>query len=222
MKPVAAAAAALAVTAGVAGAGSQADVTLSLRQYANPNSLRVLVWHGQVASTAAGEEVAILGRGCTTSSFRQLITTKTLPGGGYEVESVTPASQVLVLVDSGTTFRARWRDQLSNTVTFRVPFPTIYAKKVTGRRAWRVIVSPSPIDMNLAGRFVELQRFRSSKWVGYKRARLVYKPSLEYGGAYNHQAIFEVPARGLKLRAFLPAKSAAPCYLANATEQWRS
>ena len=51
--------------------------------------------------------------------------------------------------------------------------------------------------------------------------RLGRKPSLKLG-AYNHEAVFEVPARGLSLRAFLPAKSAAPCYLAGASDPWRS
>jgi hypothetical protein len=204
-----------------AGAATQA-ITLSLRQYANPNNLRVLVWYGQVTGANAGDEVAILGRECTSASFRQIIATETLRGGGFQVESVSPDSQVLVLVNSGTTFRARWRDQLSNTVTYRVPFPSLYAMKVKGRRAWKVLVNPTPINMKLAGRVVQLQRFRAKKWEAYKRARLVYKPTLEYGGAYNHQAVFEVPARGLTLRAFLPSKSAAPCYAAKASEQWHS
>ena len=31
-------------------------------------------------------------------------------------------------------------------------------------------------------------------------------------GAYNHEAVFEVPTRGLTLRAFVPAKTAGQCW----------
>jgi hypothetical protein len=76
--------------------------------------------------------------------------------------------------------------------------------------------------MNLAGKFVELQRLRSGKWVRYQRARLVRKPNFEYGGATNHIATFDVPVRGLRLRAFVPAKTVAPCYLGGPSAEFRS
>jgi hypothetical protein len=50
----------------------------------------------------------------------------------------------------------------------------------------------------------------------------VLKPSLDYGGAFNHEAVFTVPARGLRLRGHLPQQGAAPCWLPNSTEPWRS
>jgi len=50
---------------------------------------------------------------------------------------------------------------------------------------------------------------------------LTLKPSLRYG-AFNHEAEFSVSRRGLRLRGFLPARGAAPCWLPAATEPWRS
>jgi hypothetical protein len=224
MKLVPAAAAALAVTAGVAGAASQADVTLAMRQYTNPTSkLRVWVWYGQVPSAAAGEDVEVLGRECRAKDFRLFAGTKTTPGGGYEVENALPQPPYQIVdVSSGTTFRARWRDQLSPPILHKVPIQAFSVLQVPKTRVWRVIVNPVPLYEKMAGRFVVLQRQRGSTWVTYKRARLVLKANFEYGGATNHEARFEVPTRGLKLRALLPAKSAGPCYLAKTTEPWRS
>lgn len=215
---------ALAVSTGVAAASTQADsVTLSFRQYLNSNRTVVMVWYGQVSSGAGGEDVEIVGRECRTSGYRQFFATRTVPGGGYEVEnppSTPPPSFTFVEVHSGTTFRARWRNELSPPFTWRLPLIPEPVKIST--RRWKVRVNPSPVYMNLAGKFVELQRLRSGKWVRYKRARLVSKPNYEYGGGSNHIAIFEVPARGLTLRAFLPTKSVAPCFLGGPSAQWRS
>jgi hypothetical protein len=212
------------VAASQGGAAPRADaVTLSLRQYTNANKLRVFVWYGQVASAAAGEDVEILGRACLTKDFRLFTATKTASGGGWEVESALPQPPYQIVdVNSGTLFRARWRGQLSNTNLHKTPIPAFYALKVPRRRAWRVIVNPTPIYMTMKGRAVELQRSVGDKWVRLQRKPLVHKPNFEYGGATNHEAVFEIPRRGLRVRALLPAKSAAPCYLAKATEPWRS
>lgn len=197
-------------------------VTLSVRRYVNANKVRVLVWFGQVASTAAGADVEILGRDCGSRSDRLIAATKTAPGGGWQVENPLPIPPYsYTQVNSGTTFRARWNNQLSAPHLYRLPLQP-GAVKISGRRAWKVHVNPSPLNVKLAGKLVELQRFSAGTWVRVRRARLVYKPTLEYGGAYNHEAVFAVPTRGLRLRALLPATSAAPCYLAGASQPWRS
>jgi hypothetical protein len=76
--------------------------------------------------------------------------------------------------------------------------------------------------MIMKGRAIVLQRRSGGKWVLFKRAKLVHKPNFDYAGATNYEAIFEIPTRGLRVRAFLPAKTVAPCYLPNATTPWRS
>jgi hypothetical protein len=219
----AAAVVALAVTAGVGGAASHADtVTLSFRTYLNQQRTLVMVWYGQVSSGAGGEDIEILARECLTPGYRQMLATKTGPGGGYEVENppaTPPPSFTYVEIHSGMTFRARWRNELSAPFTWRTPLvPEVI--KLSARR-WKLRVNPRPVYMNLAGKFVELQRLRSGRWVRYQRARLVRKPNFEYGGATNHIAIFEAP-RGLTLRAVLPAKSVAPCFKGGPSAQWRS
>ena len=206
------------------GAATRADsVTLSFRQYLNPARTVVMAWYGQVSSGAAGEDVEILGRECRTSGFRLLLATKTDPGGSYLVENPpsTPSTTFsYVEVKSGTTFRARWRSEVSAPITWRSHLvPEVV--EMSARR-WKVRVNPQPLYVSLAGKFVDLQRLRSGKWVRYKRARLVSKPNYEYGGATNHIAIFEVPTRGLTLRAFLPTKSVAPCFFGGPSAQWRS
>ena len=209
--------------AGWGSAATRADsVTLSFRTYLNSSRTLVMVWYGQVSGQAAGENVEILARECLTPGYRQLLATKTVSGGGYEVENppaTPPPTFSYVEVHSGMTFRARWRTELSAPFTWRTALvPDVIQ---VGARRWKLRVNPQPVYMNLAGKFVELQRLRSGKWVRYKRARLVSKPNYEYGGATNHIAFFEAP-RGLTLRAFLPPKSVAPCFLGGPSAQWRS
>jgi hypothetical protein len=209
---------------GIAAASSQADVTLAMRQYTNENKIRVFVWHGQIASGAAGEEVEVLGRDCLTKNFRLYAGTQSNPGGGYEVESAqrtTPYN--IVDVNSGTTFRARWRGRLSNPILHREPLNSFWVDRVPKKPgAWKVNVNPVPIYMSLKGRFVELQRKRAGKWEPFQRAKLVHKPNYDYGGATNYEAVFTVSTRGLTLRGRIPAKTAAPCYLPFTTKPWRS
>ena len=73
----------------------------------------------------------------------------------------------------------------------------------------------------MAGEVVELQRRVGTRWVRHRQARLVRKASFDLG-AFNHQAVFEVATRGLRLRGFLPRKSALPCYRPAVTEPWRT
>ncbi|CAN5180920.1 hypothetical protein BH09ACT13_BH09ACT13_03520 [soil metagenome] len=194
-------------------------VTLVFSQYRNVNGVLVLVFSGTVSSGAAGEEVEVVGQDCGGQGFRLIGGTQTRAGGGWQVqnpEQMPPWRWAPA--DSGMTFRARWKGQLSDPVVWRLP-AVIGASKVPGRRAWKVFVSPS--RGTLDGRIVELQRQVGRRRVRYRRARLVHKASYDRG-PFNHEAVFAVAARGLKLRAFLPAKSAAPCYLAGATEPWRT
>jgi hypothetical protein len=181
------------------------------------------VWYGQVANGAAGEDVEVLGQACLTKGFRLYTATKTVPGGGYEAESVSTALPYLtVQVDSGTTFRARWRDQLSNTILHKTPILGFYPEKIPKRRAWKVVVNPTPLYMKLGGKPVILQRFRAGKWERFRSAPLVLKANYEYGGATNYEAVFETPTRGMRVRAIVPTKTVAPCYLGKTSPSWRT
>ena len=213
----------LALAGGVAAASSQADVTLSMRQYTNENKIRVFVWSGRTASGASGEDVEVLGRDCLTKDFRLYAGTQTTPGGGWEVESAqrtTPYN--IVDVNSGTTFRARWRGELSNTILHKTPITVFYSMQIPKRRAWRVIVNPMPLYMTLKGKPVVLQRKRDGRWERFRTAKLVLKANYEYGGATNYEAVFELPKRGWQVRALMPTTSVAPCYSGRATAPWRT
>jgi hypothetical protein len=208
--------------AGWSGAATHADsVSLALRTYRDQGGNFVMVWHGEVSSGAGGEEVEILGHDCLMPGYRLFFAAKTTPGGSYEVQN-PPLTPTLTYVEihSGMTFRARWRGQLSAPVVWRTP--TVPEVKRISARRWKVRVNPYPVYMNLSGKFVELQRLRSGRWVRYQRTRLVRKPNFEYNGATNHVAVFDVPARGLRLRAFLPTKSVAPCFFGGPSIPWTS
>jgi hypothetical protein len=199
-------------------AGAVNDVvTLSLRQYVNANKVRVLVWYGQVTGSG-GEQVEVQARDCGTKAFYRIAETAPGPGGAYEIESessVPPYGRVLW--KTAQTYRARWGDQLSAPVPGpRFPLRP-WAEKVRGKRAWKVHVN----DSEVTGKPVLLQRKRGRSWTAYTTAKLRRKPYLTHG-AYNHEAVFEVPARGLTLRAFVPAKTAGACHLPGASEPWRS
>ena len=212
-----------AVAVATAGAANQA-VTLSLRQYVNANKVRVLVWYGQVSGGAGGEHVEVQAQDCGTKVFYKIAETTPGSGGVYEIESQSSAPPYgSVRWSAAQTYRARWGDQLSTPVPGLRFALTPWTEKVPRRRAWRVHVNHNgfPLNLTLAGKPVVLQRKRGETWVLYRQAPLKRKPSLKHG-AYNHEAVFEVAARGLTLRALVPAKTAGQCWLPGASEPWRS
>lgn len=199
-------------------------VTLSLDQYSNPNKVRTLVFFGDIAD-GAREYVEVLGRDCGANHERLITGTQSAVGGRWRIENPNanpPWNYTPVY--SGTTFRARWNNRYSEPVVWRLPAqPRV--TKLRGRRAWRVQMTPATPQgqVSLKGKVVELQRLSRGTWVRVRRARLAYKPRYaQFGGPFNYEVVFAVPTRGLTLRAFVPAASAAPCYAAGASPQWRS
>lgn len=212
-----------AVAVATAGAVVNEVVTLSLRQYVNANKVRVMVWYGQV-SGSGGDTVEVQARDCGTKTFYKITETIPGPGGVYEIESessVPPYGSVRW--SAAQTYRARWGDQASTPVAGpRFPL-TPWTEKMPRRQAWKVRVNHNglPLSLSLAGKPVLLQRKRGRSWAGYESAPLKGKPSLKYG-AYNHEAVFEVPMRGLTLRALVPAKTAGQCWLPGKSKPFRS
>jgi hypothetical protein len=161
---------------------------------------------GTIASGAANEYVAILQQVCGKTFSTAIAGTSTRAGGSWEVESNGP-------VGSGT-FRARWDNRLSDPVTYRGEL-SIWIAQLGGGRV-RVSVSSFSLPLKLKGKFVELQRLAAGQWTPIRRARF----SAKRPGAFS--ATFTVKRRGLTLRAFVPAESAAPCYAATASKTWTS
>jgi hypothetical protein len=204
--------------------GLAADsVSLNVSQYVNANRVRVLVFQGTISSRQAGQYVEILGRDCGASSERLITGTQTRAGGAWRIENPNADPPYnWTAVYSGTTFRARWEQTYSEPYAWLLPArPTV--ARVSGTRTWVAHASPATPTgrVPLTGKTIELQRRTPGGWVTMQRARLAYKPSLKWG-AFNYQARFTVPTRGLTLRAYLPARSAAPCYLPGASDSFRS
>jgi hypothetical protein len=200
------------------------SVTLDVAQYRDVRNLPVRVFSGTISSRAGGEYVEVLGRECRTRGERLISGVLSSGGGGWRVENpdsrVFPPRQSPVY--SGMTFRARWHGKYSRPVGWRLPAaPTV--ARVGRTRTWVVHMAPATPtgQVGFQGKPIVLQRQTGSGWVPIREARLARKASLRWG-AFNYQASFRIPTRGLTLRAFLPAHSAAPCWLAGASPTWRS
>ena len=177
---------------------SAQSVTFDVAQYRDERNAPVLVFSGTISSRAGGEYVEVLGRECGSKGPRLISGTQTTGGGGWRVEN--PDSRTypprLTPVYSGMTFRARWKGEYSRPAT------------PTGQEGFQ-------------GKLVELQRQSGGSWVRVRSARLARRVNLRWG-VFNYQASFRIPARGLTLRAHLPAKSAAPCFLPGSSPTWMS
>jgi hypothetical protein len=213
---VAVAAAALTPTSGGAPA---AEVTLTVARYFDPactplpgmapspgrGGCHRLRFSGTISSGKAGEYVSVLSQRCGSSGLgTSLVGVQTAEGGAWET----------IWGVGSATFRARWENSVSDPVRFRDSV-RLSLTKLSGFRH-RVNVSG---DQDMVGRIIELQRLVAGQWRLMRRARLV-DDRVSYG--VNSSAMFTVRRRGLVLRAFVPAKSAAPCYTATASEQWTS
>lgn len=204
--------------------GLAADsVTLQVSQYRTVNGVLTHVFQGTISSRQAGEYVEILGRYCGAKDDRLIAGKQTKAGGAWRVTNPLdefPWSSTAVY--SGTVFRARWERTYSEPYTWLLPARPSVAR-VSGTRIWVAHASPATPtgQVPLKGKTIELQRSTAGGWVTMQRARLAYKPSLKWG-AFNYEARFRVPTRGLRLRAYLPRASAAPCYLPGASDTFRS
>ena len=224
VRPIVAALIAVALAAGVASAAPKADVTLAMRQYTNENKIRVFVWHGRVATAAAGEDVEVLGRACLTKDYRLYAGTRTAAGGGWEVESAsTPGSlqhrrrELRNDVPGALARPVEQHDPPQDADPQLLRHEDPQAASVEGDRQ-------PDAALHEAGRQARRAPAFSRGQVGalQERAKLVLKANYDYGGATNYEAVFETPTRGMRVRAILPAKTVAPCYLGKATEPWRT
>jgi hypothetical protein len=184
-----------AALAAVAAGASRARLTIGVAD------IDPLTLAGTLSTGKAGESILIDARDCLAPSYRLFGGTKTRAGGGWR--------WVGGGVSSRTTFRARWRNVVSEktvTIPRRIE---VHLSQVPGRRVFRVGVFGRLQDLH--GRPVELQRLdqREQRWVRIGVARL----SRALGDTFI--ARFVVRRRGLLLRAAVPRRTAAPCFLPN-------
>jgi hypothetical protein len=204
---------ALALPLLTAAAVSTQTVTLTVvRTYDEPQSSYKLRFSGSVSSGQAGEDVTVMQQRCGTSYSTAVAATQTRDGGFWEAEP-----NYIVIADSAT-YRARWKSEVSEPVAIRPEI--LVGSRQLRRGRFQVWVSTGDVQQRMKGRVVVLQRLRAGTWTAIQRARLGY--DTVNGLSATFLATFTVRQRGWTLRAFVPAKTAAPCFKANGSERWRS
>ena len=177
------------------------------------SNVRAIRFEGRLPARAAGERVTLLGRDCNSRFFRQLRLTRTVTGGRWETTVGGPYGTPNDM-ETGLTYRARWKDRWSVPFTLRVRINPSVVKAAEGR--FRVIVSNWGPLQSFAGKPVVVQRATGSGWVEAQRARL------RLVDARTFTATFAVPSRGLTLRALVPQATARPCFNAGASANFTS
>lgn len=209
--------------AGTVAAAPTEGVTLAVERFFEPacspapgrasspsRGCHMLRFSGRISSGAPNEYIAVLHQRCGSSGVgSSVVGTQTGEGGLWEATWGLAAG----------TFRARWMDNAgrigtSDPVRYRGPVQ-LSLTRLSGFRQ-RVGVTG---DQDMKGRIIELQRLAAGRWRLVRRTRLVADLG-SYG--MSSSATFSVRRRGLVLRAYVPPKSASPCYAATASDQWRS
>jgi hypothetical protein len=157
---------------------------------------------GSISSEAANEYVSVLQQRCGQRFSTAVAGASTREGGAWDV---VPTS--FQWLGGSATFRARWKNQLSAPVTYRAEL-LVYLSKVSAGR-YRAFVS-NVSDQNFKRRIVELQRLVAGQWRLVRRARFAPYRS-------GFAATFKASRTGT-FRAFVPARSASPCYAASASK----
>lgn len=162
-----------------------------------------LRFSGTIPSTAANEYVVVLQQKCGSQSATAFAGASTTQGGSWQSEPIGPVARP---EQDSSTYRARWNGRLSEPLTFKAKVPLSLTPLAGGR--YRVSVRAEQ-DMN--GRRIELQRLVAGRWTLVRRATLRGRR-----GAFT--TTVTARARNQSFRLFVPAKSAAPCYTATASE----
>jgi hypothetical protein len=200
------------------------EVTIRVRLFSDPGTrTRELQISGTVANRAAGETVDVQAKDCGPNYrfYRVVAGAKTIQGGTWQLEQ-TKDGVDLYQLPINAYFRARWQGNVSEPELVRVPaFATATWRPL--RRVVDVSVSTGQSGQNLRGRVVELQRKveGTDQWVLVRRARLGRGSYARFLGQ-SFKARFSIPTRGLTLRAFVPAATAAPCFSAGFSQSFES
>ena len=170
-----------------------------------------LTFAGSVANGAAGEKVEIEFRRCEFGGWRVVGGATTGSGGAWFVE-------LQPFIGGGSGFwRARWRNDTSPVIRDLKPFGYSGYTYRRGRLSFTFYAGDS--TQYMGGRAVQLQRKTAAgAWVLVRTAKL----TRIRGYGYTYRSTFVVRTRGLRLRVFVPAKTAAPCFRAFAGPEIRS
>jgi hypothetical protein len=199
--------------AGSAGATRTAAnaVSLQVAQVVDRNTgLQSWRFSGGISSGAAGEEVTVLQQVCGYSPPGTAVAgTQTRAGGGWQADPSVPA-----LVSRSATFRARWRNETSTPVVLK-PQILVYLVAL-GKGRVLATVGLGPVNQNVFGKTILLERLQNKKWTVVRRAKLGFS-----GGAPGDYGVRIQAAKGWVVRARVPRAVANPCYQPNATEKVR-
>jgi hypothetical protein len=191
-------------------AAPAAEVTLAVERFLEQSSgLFRLRYSGRIAGGQANEYVAILHQRCGQRFSTAIGGATTREDGSWETVPVSG------LPPQSGTFRARWKNHVSEPVTLRSPVRIILIKRPSMRYLVRVVA-----EANLSRRFIALQRLAGGRWTHVRRARLTSYGFPGYGGGF--EATFAVRKRGLRLRILVPEKTVAPCHDATSSQTFVS
>ena len=193
------------------------SVTLNfVRFYTNVCNCYKARVSGQIASSSAGEEVVVLRQYCgrSAASASAVGQALTRAGGFWETELLVVSRPDALVSES---YRARWNGQFSAPVTFRGKV-AVSRTRVSPSRSRISVFTTVNNPVNLKGRQIVLQRKVGNSWTRMATARLA-PHRVRY---YTFVATFTAPRRGWTLRALVPARSAAPCFTASVSDEWRS
>jgi hypothetical protein len=139
-------------------------------------------------------------RECGSAVFRTFAEAHANAGGGWEMPAGT-------LVTS--SFRARWRQQISPVVTVRQRAQVSLER----RRSGRGFVVTAIAKRSLWRKRVEIQRRERAGWRTMLTRRLTDSVKSTGTVSASQTTLRLVVPRGTQLRAVLPAAQAAPCYI---------
>lgn len=201
-------------SADVAPSAPGESVTLNIvRFYDQPTRSYRLRFSGVISSGASGEDVTVVQQTCGYTFATAVAGAQTRDGGAWDAE---PANWSIIA--QSATYRARWKHMESGPVTIRSRIPVFFFPSTRG--VWRASVSIGSVKQDMRGRFVLLQRRLKDSWKTIERKRFVLGPA---GGAgFSYVASFRIRKRGWTVRAFVPAKSAGPCFTASVTEKQKT
>jgi hypothetical protein len=204
------------VSAGAVAANVQSVTLNFVRFYTNACNCYQARVSGRVASSSAGEEVVVFRQYCgrSAASASAVAQALTRAGGFWETEL-----QIVSRPDAlaSESYRARGNGQFSAPVTFRGKLAVSRARVSPSRSRVSVFTTVNN-PVNLKGRQIVLQRKVGNSWTRIATARLS-PHRVKY---YTFVATFTAPRRGWTLRALVPARSAAPCFTASVSDEWRA
>ncbi len=202
----------VALVAGAAGASSSL-VTIGLRPSIVRFSEKPEIF-GAVTSAKAGEVVTVEFKQCGLypEQYRAFMTTETTEGGAWSLQELL---FVGTRTDTSGSFRARWGDEVSREVAFKVRAFVDLTRLPRGRGFYVRVYG----NQSFWHRRVRVERFnrRLARWTLVRSMLLTKTEGSRYYGGSGLTASTEsfhpdVP-KGTTLRAVLPLAAAKPCYL---------